>query len=212
MSLTTARLTIEPLAERDVDAFTGYRRDPDVGRYQSWDVDWSRADTERLVADQGDGQVPAPGRWLQLAVRETASGRLLGDLALHRLHEQRDTFEIGVTLSRSSQGRGVASEALSALLDLLVDHEHAHRVVASRDARNDPVARLLARVGFRMESRQVDADWCKGEWTTLDGYALLARERAAGAPLSDTRPADGAGPATCTGPAARRSAGAAPDA
>lgn len=178
--LTTARLTIEPLAERDVDAFTRYRRDPDVARYQSWGVDYSRADAERLVAGQRGGQLPAPGAWLQLAVRETASGGLLGDLALHRLDEQPDTFEVGVTLARSSQGRGVASEALSALLDLVFDHAHAHRVVASCDARNDSVARLLTRVGFRRESRQVDADWSKGEWTTLDGFAVLARERDGG--------------------------------
>jgi RimJ/RimL family protein N-acetyltransferase len=177
IALTTARLTIEPLAERDVDAFTGYRRDPDVARYQSWGTDYSRADAERLVADQRDGRLPSPGGWLQLAVRKTASEALLGDLALHRLDGQPDTFEVGVTLARSSQGQGIASEALAALLDLVFDREGAHRVVASCDARNDGVARLLTRAGFRRESRQVDADWSKGEWTTLDGYALLASER-----------------------------------
>jgi RimJ/RimL family protein N-acetyltransferase len=177
IAVTTARLTIEPLGERDVDAFTEYRRDPDVARYQSWGTDYSRADAERLVAGQRDGRLPSPGDWLQLAVRDTASGALLGDLALHRLDVQPDTFEVGVTLARSSQGRGKASEALAALLDLVFDRERAHRVVASCDARNAPVARLLTRAGFRQESRQVDADWFKGEWTTLDGYALLASER-----------------------------------
>ena len=180
VALTTARLTIEPLSERDVDAFTEYRRDPEVARYQSWDVDYSRADAERMLAGQPDGQLPPPGSWLQLAVRETASGRLLGDLALHRLDEQPDTFEIGVTLAPSSQGRGIGTEALGVLLDFVFDHEHAHRVVAYCDSRNGPVARLLTRLGFRRESSQVDADWFKGEWTTLDGYALLARERVRG--------------------------------
>jgi RimJ/RimL family protein N-acetyltransferase len=200
VALTTARLTIEPLAEHDVHAFTEYRRDPDVARYQSWGIDYSRADAERLVAGQRDGRLPSPGSWLQLAVRETSSGGLLGDLALHLLDEQPDTFEIGVTLARSSQGRGIASEALSALLDFLFDHEHAHRVVASCDSRNDSVARLLTRMGFRRESRQVDSDWFKGEWTTLDGYALLARERAGRrAPLRGSRPVSGADPVTHTG-------------
>jgi RimJ/RimL family protein N-acetyltransferase len=175
--LTTARLTMAPLSDHDVDAFTGYRQDPDVARYQSWGTDYSRADAERLLDDQRDGRVPSPGNWLQLAVRETSSGRLLGDLALHRLDDQPDTFEVGVTLARSSQGRGIASETLSELLDFLFDHERAHRVVAFCDSRNNPVARLLASVGFRQESRQVDADWFKGEWTTLDGHALLASER-----------------------------------
>jgi RimJ/RimL family protein N-acetyltransferase len=176
-ALTTARLTVDVLSDRDVDAFTEYRRDPEVARYQSWGTDYSRADAERLVAGQPDGRLPSPGSWLQLAVRETVSGALLGDLALHRLDEQPDTFEIGVTLARSSQGRGVASEALRALLDFVFDHEHAHRVVAFCDSRNDSVARLLTRLEFRHESRQIDADWFKGGWTTLDGYALLASER-----------------------------------
>ena len=52
----------------------------------------------------------------------------------------------------------------------------AYRVVAFCDARNAPVARLLRRVGMRQESSQVEADYFKGEWTTLDGYAVLARE------------------------------------
>ena len=30
---------------------------------------------------------------------------------------------------------------------------------------------------MRQESNQVEADWLKGEWTTLDGYAVLDRER-----------------------------------
>jgi len=177
IALTTARLTLEPLAARDVDAFTEYRQDPDVAQYQSWGTDYSLADAHRLLVGQRDGRLPSPGDWLQLAVRETASGALLGDLALHRLDGQPDTFELGVTLARSSQGRGIASEALTALLDLVFDRERAHRVIASSDSRNAPVARLLTRAGFRQESRQVDADWFKGEWTTLDGYALLASER-----------------------------------
>ncbi|MCS6567989.1 GNAT family N-acetyltransferase [Curtobacterium flaccumfaciens pv. flaccumfaciens] len=177
VTLTTARLTVEPLTGRDIDAFIEYRRDPDVARYQSWGTDYSREAAERLVSGQREGRFPSPGSWLQLAVREVASGTLLGDLALHRLEDQPDTFEVGVTLPRSSQGRGIASEALTALLDFVFDRADAHRVVAFCDSRNGAVARLLTRLGFRHEARQVDADWFKGEWTTLDGYALLASER-----------------------------------
>ena len=43
--------------------------------------------------------------------------------------------------------------------------------------RNRPVHRLLERLGLRQEGRLVEADWFKGEWTTLRIYALLARER-----------------------------------
>lgn len=178
--LTSARLTLSPLGVPDVTAFVRYRQDPQVARYQSWGVDYSPRDARDLVAQQPPGELPAAGEWLQLGVHDRATGELLGDVALHTLPDQPDSYEIGVTLAPSSQGRGIATEALGILLDHLFDVAGAHRVVASCDTRNHPVAALLTRLGLRRESSQVDADWFKGEWTTLDGYAILARERIRG--------------------------------
>jgi RimJ/RimL family protein N-acetyltransferase len=40
-----------------------------------------------------------------------------------------------------------------------------------------PAGRATAwRLGFRCEARLVEADWFKGEWTTLRTYAILRRE------------------------------------
>lgn len=50
-------------------------------------------------------------------------------------------------------------------------------MTATSDQRNTAVARLLTALGFRHEGRAVEADWFKGEWTTLDSWAILARER-----------------------------------
>ena len=52
-------------------------------------------------------------------------------------------------------------------------------MIADCDARNVPVARLLRGLGMRQESHRIDADYAKGEWITLDGYAVLASEHAA---------------------------------
>ncbi len=173
--LRSPRMLIEPLSAADVEDFVGYRRDPEVARYQSWDVDYSEADARKLVAGQPDATLPGPGRWLQLAVRSTNAPILYGDVAVHRLADQPHTFEVGVTFARRHQGRGYATEALERLLAHLFDQD-AHRIVASCDARNTAVASLLRRVGLRLESHQVEADFFKGGWTDLDGYAILARE------------------------------------
>jgi RimJ/RimL family protein N-acetyltransferase len=101
---------------------------------------------------------------------------LVGDVAIHTLADQPDTYELGVTLAPAAQGKGLAAEAVAAVIAHLFASRAAHRVVASCDARNEAVGRLLRRVGMRRESRQVDADWFKEEWTTLDGYAILRRE------------------------------------
>lgn len=179
IALTTERLQIVALDTADIPAFVAYRQDAEVARWQSWDPSYDEAQAALLVAGQPAGTLPAPGEWLQLAVRDLTTGGLLGDVAIHTLADQPDSYELGVTLARSSQRQGVAAEALTGVLDFLFAEAGAHRVIASCDARNAPVARLLGRVGMRRESRQVEADWFKDEWTTVDGYAVLARERAA---------------------------------
>lgn len=162
--------------ERDVAAFVAYRRDPSVARWQSWDPTYSEADARALIAAQPTTVLPPAGHWLQLAVRTVDGAMLCGDVAVHRIADQPDTFEIGVTLAPGARGQGFGTEAVTRLLAFLFAEAGAHRVIASCDSRNTAVARLLARVGMRHESRQVDADFFKGEWTTLDGYAVLARE------------------------------------
>ena len=174
--LLTERLSIGPLAVTDAAAFIRYRQDPEVARYQSWSTDFGEADAARLIADQPTGALPAAGAWLQLAVRARGGGQLLGDVALHRVADQPDTVELGVTFAREHQGHGYATEALLAMLGELFEVHAVHRAIARCDARNTAVATVLRRVGMRQEARTLEADWFKGEWTTLDSYALLARE------------------------------------
>ena len=56
------------------------------------------------------------------------------------------------------------------------EHTYSMADAAQADDRNLPVRRLLERLVFRCEARLVEADWFKGEWTTLRLYALLDRE------------------------------------
>ncbi|OLR92846.1 GNAT family N-acetyltransferase [Actinokineospora bangkokensis] len=177
--LRTDRLSLSPLGASDLDAFVAYRRDPAIARWQSWDPTYSHADARRLLAGQPTGDLPAPGEWLQLAIHDAAATTLHGDVAVHTLADQPDTYELGVTLAPAAHGRGIATEAVGRVVDHLVGERGAHRLVGQCDARNEPVARLFRRLGFRHEGRNVDADFFKGEWTTLDTYALLDRERPA---------------------------------
>lgn len=174
--LRTPRLRIDPLRHEDAAAFAAYRRHPEVARYQSWSPAFSDEDGEALIAGQPEEDLPRPRRWLQLALRDAEAGTLYGDVAIHTMPDQPDTYELGVTLAAGAQGRGIASEGVRRVLAFLFTEKRAHRVVAFCDSRNEPVTRLLRAVGMRQESHQVDADFFKDEWTTLDGYAILARE------------------------------------
>ena len=175
-AIVTERLELRLLARADVPAFVAYRRDPEVARYQSWDTTYTTADGERLVASQQGVDLGEPGPWVQIAAVERATGTLCGDCAVRVATDQPRTAEVGVTLAPAHQGSGLATEALGAVITRLFAQHDIHRVYAHADDRNVPVHRLLERLGFRCEARRVEADWFKGEWTTLRTYAILRRD------------------------------------
>ena len=176
VEIVTGRLRLRPFVADDLPAFVAYRSAPEVARYQSWDTSFAMVDAERFLASQRDLELGAPGAWVQLAAVDRRSGTLCGDCAVRVVADQPATAEVGVTLAPAHQGRGLATEALAAVIDELFREHRVHRVYAEADDRNVAVHRLLERLGFRCEARLVEADWFKGEWSTLRVFAVLRRE------------------------------------
>ena len=175
--IVTERLVLRQFRQADLPALVRYRRDPDVARYQTWSPSFSPADAEEMLASQQTLEFGRRGDdWVGLAAVDRADGTVHGDCAARVLTTQRDTAEVGVTFASASQGRGLATEAMTAVVAALFDDYGMHRVYAETDDRNPPVHRLFERLGFRCEGRLVEADWCKGEWVTLRLFAVLARE------------------------------------
>ena len=170
--ITTERLVLRPFGAQDLPKFVAYRSHPEVARYQSWDTAFSMADAERFLDSQEGLELGNP-EWLQLAAVDRATGELCGDCAVRVVDR---SAELGVTLAPAHQGRGLASEALAAVIARLFSEHDVHRIHAETDDRNTGVHRLFERLGFRCEARLVEADWFKDEWTTLRIYALLRRE------------------------------------
>jgi RimJ/RimL family protein N-acetyltransferase len=105
-------------------------------------------DAECFLAGQQGLVLGAPGQWVQRAIVNCADATVLGDCAARVRVDQPRTAEIGITLARASQGRGVAAEALRGLLGALFDQHGMHRVMAEADDHNRPVRQLLERVGL----------------------------------------------------------------
>jgi len=174
--IVTERLTLRRFVAEDLPAFVSYRSDREVARYQSWDTTYSMADAERFLASQRDAEFGKPGAWVQLAAIDRSTGRLAGDCATRVVNDQPATTEIGVTFSLGHQGSGLAGEALTAVISKLFQDHALHRVYAQADDRNHAVHRLFDRLQFRCEARLIDADWFKGEWSTVRVFAVLRRE------------------------------------
>ena len=87
--------------------------------------------------------------------------------------------EVGYVFNPAYHGRGLATEAVGALLRLGFEGLGLHRITGQLDARNTASARVLERAGLRREAHLVENEFVKGEWTDELIYAILRSEWAA---------------------------------
>ena len=138
------------LAVKDLRAFQAYRHDAELGRYQGWSPT-SDAAAAAFLAQMSTAVPLQPGVWLQIGIAEDSTDLLVGDIGL-LLDENGKQVEIGFTLRRASQGRGMATIALTQAMALVFRHTAVERIIAVTDARNLASIRLLERIGLRKVS------------------------------------------------------------
>jgi aminoglycoside 6'-N-acetyltransferase len=176
VALHTERLTIRRFRREDAPALAAYRSEPVVARYQGWDTPFTEEQAEAFIAELEGSHPDTPDEWFQLAVSETASGVLVGDVGVGPDGDDPRLARIGFTVAPAHQGQGLATEAVTAVLDHLFRVRGKHRVAADCDVRNTASVALLERVGMRREAHHLASAWWKGEWTDEYVYAVLADE------------------------------------
>lgn len=158
----------------DVDRFVEYRNQPDVARFQDWDLPFTVEMGNRLIDEQASLDGPTNDVWVQLAVEQ--GGTVIGDVAIGVRDSGRQAT-IGYSIITDAQGRGYATEAVGAVADALFDLADIHRIVASIDPANRASKRVLEKLGFRFEGRSPSSAFVRGTWVDDDHFALLANER-----------------------------------
>jgi len=174
--LETERLLLRRFREADLDALQAIQSQPEVARYLYWEPR-SREETAAALTERlGEARLEQDDDVAVLAVERREDGRLLGDLTLWLRSAEHRQAEIGFVFDPEVGGRGYATEAARALLDLAFGPLGAHRVYGRTDARNEPSARLMERLGMRREAHFREAEIFKGEWGEELVFAVLVSE------------------------------------
>ena len=173
--IETERLTLRPFEEGDFDALFAMQSDPEVARYlylEPRTLEETQVHLGRKIAGNAWN---AEGDWLSCAAVERASGVVVGDIALNWLSAEHKTAELGFIVDPRHQGKGYATEASRPIVDW-VFAQGFHRVIGRAEARNTASARVLEKLGMRLEAHLVENEWVKGEWQSELDYAILERE------------------------------------
>lgn len=140
------------LAASDLPVFQEYRHDSLLAQYQDWSAT-SDAEASTFLTKMSAVELLQPGMWSQIGIADPDSLGLIGDIGLFLAGDGQNA-EIGFTLRRQSQGRGIGTMAVREAINLVFEQTNANRVLGITDARNVRSIRLLQRVGMHMtESR-----------------------------------------------------------
>ncbi len=175
INILTTRLKIRHLKLTDLSDFHNYRSNPEVTKYQGFDV-FTIEQAKQFIQDNSAKHFGKAGEWVQYGIENIQTKQLIGDCAIKLDRYDTRIAEIGITISHLEQKKGYAKEVLIGILTFLFDTKEIHRVVEIVDAENTASINLLKSTGFRLEGHFIENIFFKGKWGSEFQYAMLKRE------------------------------------
>jgi RimJ/RimL family protein N-acetyltransferase len=174
LPLETERLRLRHLVREDLAALCAIESPPEVARWLYWE-----ARSEDEVRTSLDVRITRARERAEtgvtFGVEVIATGELVGHVSL-TVEPEHGQAEIGFIFNPDHHGRGYATEASRAVLGIAFGVYEVHRVCARLEPRNAASARVLEKLGMRLEAHLRENEWVKGEWQSELVYALLDRE------------------------------------
>ena len=169
LPLETSRLRIRQYRESDLEPTRRMSQDAELRKWLPSGVysDKEHADYVNVcgTADAKD-----------FVVEDKVTGCVVGEMTFHPWFVEK-TWEIGWLILPEFQGRGYASEAASALLDVGFSELEIHRIVATAQPQNPASFRVMEKVGMRREGEFLQCiPRSDGTWWDEVFYAILASE------------------------------------
>lgn len=149
-TLRTARLRLNPVTVENAGALWTILQQPDLRMYQDLPSVAAPAFTELVARRPKRLHHGASGRFEWL-IYVTGSRKPVGWVSLRVAERDPATGEIGYSIVRDARGKGVASEAVRALISEAFEAAALTRVNAYCVPENAPSRRLLQRLGFTFD-------------------------------------------------------------
>jgi RimJ/RimL family protein N-acetyltransferase len=172
------RLVLRRLKSSDWQDLLAFLSDEELFRYVEG---WPLEEEQILHWLESDHHVKltSAGQVFCLGIETLADNKLAGYIGIgfsssHPLQATIGSF----FLHRSHQRKGLAREALAALLGFCFEGINCHRLSASCDSRNTAACRLFEHAGMRREGEFVKDRYVKEAWVNTVWYAVLAEEYA----------------------------------
>jgi RimJ/RimL family protein N-acetyltransferase len=176
-SLTTKRLVLSPLTEKDWDFVLSLFSRPVVHQFEQGPLP-----TQQKIREQFDrvleksALLPQDGCiWF---IIHTTDNLPIGQIKLSCNWPDVQEWELGYALLPEYWGKGYASEASEAVLYWAFTHLHVHKVIAIINAENTKSVALARKIGMIEEGHMREARKIQGQYYDEKVFAMLASDLA----------------------------------
>lgn len=104
------------------------------------------------------------------------NGRLIGKCGYNEWRRAHRRGDISYIIARDHWGKGVASEAMGAVINYGFGHMNLHSIEAGVTPGNDGSTRMLERLGFRLEGHLRESFLAEDVFVDSLIYSLLRRD------------------------------------
>ena len=171
LTLRSPRLTLEPLQTRHADELFDGLTDPALYLHLAEAPPRDLGSLTAQVADTVQGLGRQHGDiWCNWIIRRNADRSCVGTIQASIEATLPGRALIGIMIFRTCMRQGLATDALTCVLDCLFGRYACHAADALVDTENTASLRMLAGLGFEIEGMIPDAGSFDGR--TSDEYAL----------------------------------------
>ncbi len=173
-SIETERLVLRSMKVSDAEDMFAYAHREDVTTYLTWyphrDIEVTREHLTEI------GRRYRTGDFYDWSIVCREDGHMIGTCGFTSFNCAADSAEIGYVLNPFYRGRGLATEAVRAIMEFGFRELSLHRIEAHFIEGNDRSRLLMERVGMSFEGYAREAMRIKGEYRTIGTCAILRRE------------------------------------
>lgn len=162
MIVYTNRLIIRQIEMNDADAVFQYRSDEITNKFQGW-IPKSIEDVQVFIQNSAK-KLDIINTWFQMVIIEKTSNEIIGDLGIHFIGVNNKEVEIGCTISKNYQNKGIATEALKAIIHHVFEGLGKEKIIGSVDPQNHNSIKLLRRLDFEELFQEEKTKYIHDKW------------------------------------------------
>ena len=172
--LETKRLILRDMRRSDAKDMFEYSSNPKTTKFLLWDVhediDYTRLFINSIISKYKTGEY---NDWA-LVYKE--NGKMIGTCGFTRIDTENRVAEVGYVINPSYWNMGLATEAVSKIIEFAFETLGVHRVEAKFMFGNDASLAVMKKVGMKFEGYQRDALYVKGKYRTIGISSVLKNE------------------------------------